>query len=233
MLRTVRLGRLKLRRGLKSAWASGCANCRPCGTARGSSRLLVEFLRGERAGAVRFQETLGRGAPQSEQDRNIPPYRRRTGFRSACRLAQPWSLHRADLLGKPRSRRLPANERSGGDDGQDVQPYAGDAGRRAHPIHDFGLRANSTEQIPAYFESAQITQYAGYAQKDGSVIGDRQNVEFTRIAMSLRLSTARADRPVRPASGSDSRPGTIGVFSSTCRATAYARCRSFIRNTSR
>ena len=39
--------------------------------------------------------------------------------------------------------------------------------------------------IPAYFESAQITQYAGYAQKDGSVIGDRQNVEFTRIAMSL------------------------------------------------
>jgi nitric-oxide synthase, bacterial len=39
--------------------------------------------------------------------------------------------------------------------------------------------------IPAYFESAQITQYAGYAQEDGSVIGDRQNVEFTRIAMSL------------------------------------------------
>jgi nitric-oxide synthase, bacterial len=39
--------------------------------------------------------------------------------------------------------------------------------------------------IPAYFESAQITQYAGYAQKDGSVIGDRQNVEFTRVAMSL------------------------------------------------
>ena len=39
--------------------------------------------------------------------------------------------------------------------------------------------------IPAYFESAQITQYAGYVQKDGSVIGDRQNVEFTRIAMSL------------------------------------------------
>jgi nitric-oxide synthase, bacterial len=39
--------------------------------------------------------------------------------------------------------------------------------------------------FPAYFESAQITQYAGYVQKDGSVIGDRQNVEFTRIAMSL------------------------------------------------
>jgi nitric-oxide synthase len=30
--------------------------------------------------------------------------------------------------------------------------------------------------IPAYFESAQITQYAGYAQKDGAVVGDRQNV---------------------------------------------------------
>jgi nitric-oxide synthase len=39
--------------------------------------------------------------------------------------------------------------------------------------------------IPPYIESAQITQYAGYVQKDGSVIGDRQNVEFTRIAMSL------------------------------------------------
>jgi nitric-oxide synthase len=39
--------------------------------------------------------------------------------------------------------------------------------------------------IPAYIESAQITQYAGYVQKDGSVLGDRQNVEFTRIAMSL------------------------------------------------
>jgi nitric-oxide synthase len=39
--------------------------------------------------------------------------------------------------------------------------------------------------IPAYIESAQITQYAGYVQRDGSVVGDRQNVEFTRIAMSL------------------------------------------------
>jgi nitric-oxide synthase, bacterial len=39
--------------------------------------------------------------------------------------------------------------------------------------------------IPAYFESPQITQYAGYVQKDGTVIGDRQNVEFTRVAMSL------------------------------------------------
>jgi nitric-oxide synthase, bacterial len=39
--------------------------------------------------------------------------------------------------------------------------------------------------LPAYFESAQITQYAGYVQKDGSVVGDRQNVEPTRIAISL------------------------------------------------
>src|ERR1700722_5829417 len=39
--------------------------------------------------------------------------------------------------------------------------------------------------IPAYIESGQLTQYAGYVQKDGSVVGDRQNVEFTRIAMSL------------------------------------------------
>jgi nitric-oxide synthase, bacterial len=50
-------------------------------------------------------------------------------------------------------------------------------------------------QIPAYFESAQITQYAGYAQKDGSVIGDRQNVEFTRIAMSLGF---RPPEPIGP-----------------------------------
>jgi nitric-oxide synthase len=39
--------------------------------------------------------------------------------------------------------------------------------------------------LPAYIESAQITQYAGYLRSDGSVLGDRQNVEPTRIAMSL------------------------------------------------
>ncbi len=38
---------------------------------------------------------------------------------------------------------------------------------------------------PAYIESQQVTQYAGYVQKDGTVLGDRRNVESTRIAMSL------------------------------------------------
>jgi nitric-oxide synthase len=39
--------------------------------------------------------------------------------------------------------------------------------------------------LPAYVESQQITQYAGYVQADGSILGDRQNVEATRIAISL------------------------------------------------
>ena len=146
MLRTVRLGRLNYAE-TSSPPGRRLRQLSPLERREEARAFLSNFYAESGRGAVRFQETLGRGAPQSEQDRNIPPYRRRTGFRSACCLAQPWSLHRADLLGKPRSRRLPANERSGGDDGQDVQPYAGDAGRRAHPIHDFGLRANSTEQI--------------------------------------------------------------------------------------
>ena len=39
--------------------------------------------------------------------------------------------------------------------------------------------------LPAYVESEQITQYAGYVREDGRIIGDRQNVEATRIAISL------------------------------------------------
>jgi nitric-oxide synthase len=39
--------------------------------------------------------------------------------------------------------------------------------------------------LPAYIESRQITEYAGYTRDDGSVLGDRQNVETTRIAQSL------------------------------------------------
>ena len=39
---------------------------------------------------------------------------------------------------------------------------------------------------PAYIESRQVTQYAGYLDRNsGMVIGDRQNVEATRIANSL------------------------------------------------
>jgi nitric-oxide synthase, bacterial len=39
--------------------------------------------------------------------------------------------------------------------------------------------------MPAYVESQQITQYAGYVEADGSILGDRQNIEATRIALSL------------------------------------------------
>ncbi|WP_210530367.1 nitric oxide synthase oxygenase [Rubellimicrobium arenae] len=39
--------------------------------------------------------------------------------------------------------------------------------------------------LPAFVESAQITQYAGHAVAGGAVIGDRRNVEATRIARSL------------------------------------------------
>ncbi|MBC7286190.1 nitric oxide synthase oxygenase [Hoeflea sp.] len=40
-------------------------------------------------------------------------------------------------------------------------------------------------RLPAHVESAQITQYAGYRLPDGQVVGDRQNVEATRVALSL------------------------------------------------
>ena len=43
----------------------------------------------------------------------------------------------------------------------------------------------SGASLPSYVESAQIIQYAGHARKDGTVIGDRQNIEATRIAQSL------------------------------------------------
>lgn len=39
--------------------------------------------------------------------------------------------------------------------------------------------------LPAWIESSQAVQYAGYAQPDGQVIGDRQNLEAARIAASL------------------------------------------------
>lgn len=39
--------------------------------------------------------------------------------------------------------------------------------------------------LPSYVESPQITLYAGYMRPDGTVLGDRQNVEITRIVQSL------------------------------------------------
>ena len=43
-------------------------------------------------------------------------------------------------------------------------------------------------QIPAWIESRQLVQYAGHAQQTGGVLGDRQNVEATRISRSMGWS---------------------------------------------
>jgi nitric-oxide synthase len=40
-------------------------------------------------------------------------------------------------------------------------------------------------ELPAWIESGQAIQYAAYLGPDGQVIGDRQNLEATRIATSL------------------------------------------------
>jgi len=39
--------------------------------------------------------------------------------------------------------------------------------------------------LPCTIESNQMTQYAGYVNEDGTVIGDRQNIEVTRIVQSM------------------------------------------------
>lgn len=41
------------------------------------------------------------------------------------------------------------------------------------------------DRLPAYVESAQITQYAGHVDDRGTVTGDRRNTEITRVARSL------------------------------------------------
>jgi nitric-oxide synthase len=41
------------------------------------------------------------------------------------------------------------------------------------------------QQLPATIENTQVLQYAAYMQSDGSVMGDRQNLEATRIAESM------------------------------------------------
>ena len=41
------------------------------------------------------------------------------------------------------------------------------------------------DRLPAYVESSQITQYAGYLGEDGLRTGDRQNIEMTRTALNL------------------------------------------------
>ncbi len=39
--------------------------------------------------------------------------------------------------------------------------------------------------LPAYVESSQVIRYAGYVDKKGNYLGDRANIELTRIAISL------------------------------------------------
>lgn len=39
--------------------------------------------------------------------------------------------------------------------------------------------------LPCTIESNQMTQYAGYVNEDGTVVGDRQNIEVTRIVQSM------------------------------------------------
>lgn len=41
------------------------------------------------------------------------------------------------------------------------------------------------DRLPVYIESQQITQFAGYRLPDGQILGDRQNVEETRIATQI------------------------------------------------
>jgi nitric-oxide synthase len=59
------------------------------------------------------------------------------------------------------------------------------AWRGSHSFNDLRFCAGPVEHAACYIESDQITQYAGYIQPDGSVLGDRQNVEATRISASL------------------------------------------------
>ncbi|MBP1807496.1 nitric oxide synthase oxygenase [Rubellimicrobium aerolatum] len=49
--------------------------------------------------------------------------------------------------------------------------------------------------LPGFVESPQITQYAGHVRPDGSILGDRRNVEATRIARSF--GWAAPDEPGR------------------------------------
>lgn len=56
-------------------------------------------------------------------------------------------------------------------------------GRIRSVISIFAPAAGST--LPAWIESPQIAQYACYQLPDGSLLGDRQNVEATRIALAM------------------------------------------------
>ena len=48
------------------------------------------------------------------------------------------------------------------------------------------------DRLPAYFESRQLVQYAGYLDPSGRVTGDRRSIEVTRTARSLGWQTPAA-----------------------------------------
>lgn len=67
-----------------------------------------------------------------------------------------------------------------------IAQHLGDAfceGRIRSAISIFAPRGGP--DLPAWIESPQIVQYACHQQADGTLLGDRQNVEATRIAMSM------------------------------------------------
>jgi nitric-oxide synthase len=65
-----------------------------------------------------------------------------------------------------------------------------DSGGRIRSVISIFAPARSTA-MPPYIENGQIIQYAGYAQPDGTVVGDPQNIEFTRMAKSLGWTASK------------------------------------------
>ncbi len=53
-------------------------------------------------------------------------------------------------------------------------------------------------ELPAWIESPQAIQYAAHVQQDGQVIGDRQNLEMTRIVTSLGWQPAAPQQGFEP-----------------------------------
>ena len=60
---------------------------------------------------------------------------------------------------------------------------ASDSGRIRASISIYAPATETT--VPVTFESAQLFQYAGYAGDNGSIVGDRANIELTRTVQQL------------------------------------------------
>ena len=89
--------------------------------------------------------------------------------------------------------------------GQHMRETLGDGRIRSMASVFAPVRPNA---LPTYIESPQITQYAGYVQPDGTVLGDRQNIEATRIADFSRVPASGSCGSVRPLA--DSPAGSVG-----------------------